>query len=313
MSHAAPTTISPEKSTTSQDAAKNDPGSRKGISPWWLAAAIPVVGAGAALMLPSGPDAPVTPQPPAATISINPLAADAPLQQLGAAAPEGSWKRGVVTQIWALGQEAPEFPQLTINASDLETGRYSYPGDVVISGIITTPGVEVTANSIRVTEGIDTDHVSLNTRELPAIQDAPEYVTISGLNYRDLLVAFQQVYPRGPIGVDGSISGDGITLDGGTITVGGDAHGDITLMASAGEQARAVIAHEHYDTYQVPYRFDDGIAAGTFSEQERQPIDPGAAPLVTVAGNTGPRVTVEQPAPPELTGTTVASTPDRRP
>ena len=313
MSNAASTATSSAQATTPPGATADNSGTRKGVSPWWLAAAIPVVGAGAALMLPSGPDAPVTPQPPTATISVNPLAVDAPVQELGAAAPDGSWQRGVVTQIWTLGQEAPEFPTLKINASEIETGRYSYPGDLVIDGTITTPGVELTANSIRLTEGINADYVSLTTRELPAIQAAPEYMTISGLNHRDLLVAFQQVYPRGPIGVEGSITGDAITLDGGAITVAGNVNGDVTLKASAGEQARAVIGHEHYGTYEVPYRFRDGIAAGTFSEQERQPIDPGPAPLVTVVGDTGPRVNIEQAVPAQPTGTTVASTPEFRP
>lgn len=296
--------------------AKNAPAdpTRSGPGRLVLAAGVGLaVVAGAATLGPkilaSGPDAPA----PVAAITVNPLADDAPIQQLGAEAPEGSWQRGVVTE-FSFTDEPNPFPRIQIDASQIETGSYHYRGEVVLAGDLETPGVKITAGAITVNGSINADFVSLETNEAAPVQTDPEYMVISGLNHRELLVAFQEHYARGPIDVTGSVTGDAISLDGGTITVGGDARGDIQITGSTGENARAVIGHEEYARYQVPFRFQDGVDPAHFTSQERMPLPMGDEPTVIIAGSAGPDVTIAQGGDPVSVATaTTAVKPTRTP
>ena len=258
-------------------------------SPWLLAAAIPLAGIGGWAVLSSGPEA----APPVPVVQTNPLPATAPVQMLGAAASDGSWQRGVVTQ-FSLAQPAPEYPTLQIDASRIETGRYRYPGDLVIAGDLQTPGVEITAGSITIEGSINANFVTLETLEQAPVQQDHKVMTIYGLDHREFLVAFEQHYPRGDISVRGDVTGDGIQLQGGQIAVAGHASGDIAIRGSAGEAARAVVKSDYYTTYTFPSTWADGVAAEAFTEQERRPVPVGDRITVTVGGTTGPDVRITQ-------------------
>jgi hypothetical protein len=290
--------------------------SRTGLILGGAAGAFALVGIGA-MVLTSGPEAPsaqiASTGDRTIAQTVNPLPTNAPVQPLGAAAPEGSWMRGIQTSFSL--SDPQEFPRLRIEAADLETGRYAYPGDLVIAGDIKTSGVDITAGSITVNGAIAANHVTLTTNEAAPVQQNHQAMIISGLNHREFLVAFEQFYRPGNISVTGGVAGNTISLAGGDVAIGGDVSGQVAVTGSTGSVARAVIDSDYYTTYTFPNTWRDGIPAEAFTERERVRLPAGDTPTVSIAGAIGAGVTVDQGAAPVVTqeATATPATPVRRP
>lgn len=283
--------------------------SRTGLIVGGLAATVGIVGIGA-LVLSSGPDTPAQDRAP--IVSVNPLAANAPVQQLGDAAPEGSWQRGLVTLISFTNPV--EYPPLRIEAADIETGRYTYPGELTIAGDLTTPGVEITAGALTVDGSITADHVTLGTDFAEPEQRDHQVMIISGLDHREFLVAFEQYYARGDLSVAGGVSGENIALSGGQVEIGGDVSGGVTITGATGEVARASMKHEYYDVYRFPGDWRDGVPTEAFTEKERTLAPAGDQPQVRIAGQVGPTVVLEERAAvPEVAAVLDRPVPGNRP
>lgn len=296
-----------------QQTPKDQPKRHFGPAGLLLVGAVTLVPVGA-LVLGSGPNSPhAAPVAESAAALSLPDVSQMPLQQLGAAAPADSWRRGTST-FYIGNDEQPEHPLITLQAADFEPGRYEYPGDVRIVGELTTSGLEITAGSIHHQGGIAAEAVTLRTLEGgPVQQDFTPFHMVRSGGEEDMffLASFKQLFRDGPITIDGSVTGNAITIEGGQIEIGGTAQGDITITGSTGETLHSGIHSEFFNQYKSPYDWRDGVPAEHFWEaEERVPAPFGEQPTVAIAGGQGPGVTVDLGGPAE---THLAAVPTRRP
>jgi hypothetical protein len=208
-----------------------------------LVLAAGVAGLGA-IFLTSGPEAPKS--APANDVAISvvdaaAVAADAPVYQLGVGA-EGDWRLGRQSRFVLDGSTSK--PELEIDASAIQPGRYQYDGDLVIRGDLQQSAVEFTAASVTVTGSINADIVRLIAAEQDAVRQNPNYIDMARGTYT-ALTGWEAAYARGDLRVDGSVTGRDITMVGGEITISGAVDGSVTLAASGGEVARVVAGQAH--------------------------------------------------------------------
>ncbi|MEO0392020.1 MAG: hypothetical protein AAF213_02100 [Pseudomonadota bacterium] len=185
------------------------------------------------------------------------IAFDAPVQTLGVGEP-GDWRLGQQTR-HVFQPDSKLRNELTIQAADVESGRYHYPGDLVIQGTLTQDYVEFTAASVTVTEGIEANHVRLLAEETGPERVEPEIIEFARGNHFTL-AGWVHEYERGTIAVGGDVVGDDIDLVGSAIGITGDAQGDITLAASGGERSYVSVGNSR------------GITLENFSDWQREDI-----------------------------------------
>ena len=252
-------------------------------------AVLAALGGTAAVMLSSGPDAPAPdPVRDAAVSADQPgdpsaIAADAPVYTLGEGA-DGDWRRGQQTRYVMEGSDS--LPALTIDATRVVSGRYTYPGDLTIEGTITQPYVEFTAGgNITVTGSVAADHVTLTALEQPGHNHHPEFRNIHSDNY--YIYHWNREFPRGDIAVGGHVTGHQIGITAGTIAIAGNAHGAVTLSASGGEIAGVYLCEQYYGKYQsTSLVYDERIPADEFYFDQRRPIEM-TRKVVTIGGEAG--------------------------
>ncbi|MEM6902324.1 MAG: hypothetical protein AAF556_03700 [Pseudomonadota bacterium] len=249
--------------------------------------------AGATVYLTSGPDAPtpgqiatVDPAITEAVTEIEPdpsaIGPDAPIQELGQGE-EGDWRRGNQTR-FVLGTD-DSVPATRVDASQIESGRYHYDGDLTISGNITMDYVEFTANSITVEGSVRADHVTLTGIEGEGENFGAQFRNIHSDDY--YLFHWNQRYDRGDVTVTRDVVGDDISITAGRIDIGGDAEGAITLSASGGEIAGVYLHDEHWGAYTNYRDVDDGlIPEEQYYFDERRPVEMTRR-VITVGGETG--------------------------
>ncbi|MEO0392019.1 MAG: hypothetical protein AAF213_02095 [Pseudomonadota bacterium] len=221
---------------------------------------------GVALILASGPKAPAPEPANDAQVQIEPdplaVGSDAPVHLLGDPSHD-DWRKGRLTR-FVVG-DTDSLPALEIDASQIESGRYFYPGDLTINGSVTMPYVEFTAASITVTGSVTADHVTLTGIEQPGENYDPQFRDIYSDNY--YLHGWKRRYDRGDVSVEHDVMGDNIMVTGGEISIGGDADGLITLSASQGEIGDVVVRNDYRGDYRdtVAMR-EDAIPADHYRE-----------------------------------------------
>ncbi|MEM6904158.1 MAG: hypothetical protein AAF556_13050, partial [Pseudomonadota bacterium] len=213
-----------------EQTSEDQPTRRLGPAGLLLVGAVALVPVGA-LVLGSGPNSPDTAPVADSAIALSlPDASQMPTQRLGAGAPADSWRRGAPT--YRLGvDEQPEHPLITIAAADFESGNYEYDGPIRIRGDFRTNGVHLTAASIELEGNLAAEGVTFSTTEAPPIQqDFTPFHMEAAPGGEDIffLASFKQLFRDGPVTIDGSVTGNAITIEGGQIEIGGTAQGDIT-------------------------------------------------------------------------------------
>ena len=238
--------------------------------------------------VPVGPNAAVVERVPSTGTPAH-IAHDAPVYRLGEGA-EGDWRLGQQTR-YVFGDSRKALPELTIEASQIEPGRYHYEGDLVIAGNLAQNYVEFTAASVTVTGDIATSNATLIAEARGPERKRPEIIEMARATYF-ALAGWMHEYERGAITVGGAVTGDAVALVGGRVAVGGSVIGDVTLAASGNEDTYVSLgAHgrtiENFNDWRDPDVFgpDDYTESQRYGQARPEEV-------IRVGGQTGAGVTM---------------------
>ncbi|MBV6633167.1 MAG: hypothetical protein KI792_09060 [Alphaproteobacteria bacterium] len=224
------------------------------------------------LKLASGPDAAQPTPAPIPVVQIDPsvIGPDAPVQPLGVGEP-GDWRLGTITRhVVSIGDEV-RLPTINIDPSAITPGRYHYDGDVVLTGDLTQPYVEITAKSITVDGDVSADSVRLMTIEEAPVRDDPDMLFYGrGDRSFAVLTSWDHHYHRGDVTIGGSVTGDDIDVVASEIRIRGDVSGEVDLAASGGEWTSAVLTESHGRTVDSVQSYrDPSIGPDQYNESIR--------------------------------------------